>query len=590
MLDCLKICGNTLEISNQEMSTMVHADSSMISNDCENGTAMILHDDELEEKKLHNSNSHRKAEKVKKLKKQEVKSNYARTAAFIVTSSLYLQLLVAVCIALFAANFVTPQYPYKFYFEAFYSYLFSVGLIFFLYVYTYLLIADVPKTESPRARTYESTVNKKISETDRSHASIFVRILTLCFGLGVMIYCGLEFGLYIETQYATPGSVLLGINPMLQAAFTFVEAHFIFTYSKLVIKKFKFLARVGIMHCSAVNLCVWLRVVGHEIFHINPTHFGGFTIGNGTKIENGTSFEKQLNQDSIMGSIMSSSVPYLYPLIVEYSLLASTFLYTSWSAIGQRYTMVYDDNCLSTVSCQKGSTSSLATHNFSAFNCLGSSKGLFAGFFFLVISVTSLIICNIAHQNSKFSVMASLLSDTTHSLLLLLSIVAILIGFFKTRNLKFQPALYNHAGLTEILLRISSFGLNIYSIFGIISSLVNLHSSTQHILLFINSTMEILQVVLQTIFIKDIICRRMQGKNNGQPGRQLITFLVITNIIFWLKYTFEMQKVESSPIQLAVFGYTWQLILRLTLPLSIFYRLHSGLTLCEVGKDCYKNA
>lgn len=74
MLDCFKICGNSLEISNQEMSTMVH-DSSMLSNDCENGTAMILHDDDdvLEEKKLHNS--HRKAEKSKKLKKQEVKSS-----------------------------------------------------------------------------------------------------------------------------------------------------------------------------------------------------------------------------------------------------------------------------------------------------------------------------------------------------------------------------------------------------------------------------------------------------------------------------------------------------------------------------------
>ena len=131
---------------------------------------------------------------------------------------------------------------------------------------------------------------------------------------------------------------------------------------------------------------------------INPTHFGGFTIGNGTKIENGTSFEKQLNQDSIMGSIMSSSVPYLYPLIVEYSLLASTFLYTSWSAIGQRYTMVYDDNCLSTISSQKGSTSSLATHNFSAFNCLGSSKGLFAGFFFLGKCTTPFLsIISISH-------------------------------------------------------------------------------------------------------------------------------------------------------------------------------------------------
>lgn len=141
-----------------------------------------------------------------------------------------------------------------------------------------------------------------------------------------------------------------------------------------------------------------------------------------------------------------------------------------------------------------------------------------------VISVTSLIICNIAHHHSKFSVMASLLSDTTHTLLLLLSIFAILIGFFKTCHLKFQPcntcfllmdnllifllfilllsmtALYNHAGLTEILLRISSFGLNIYSIFGIISSLVNLYSSTQHILLFINSTMEIIQVLLFITF------------------------------------------------------------------------------------------
>lgn len=42
---------------------------------------------------------------------------YFRTAAFIVTSSLYLQLLVAVCIALFASNFVTSQIFYKFYFE-----------------------------------------------------------------------------------------------------------------------------------------------------------------------------------------------------------------------------------------------------------------------------------------------------------------------------------------------------------------------------------------------------------------------------------------------------------------------------------------
>lgn len=76
-----------------------------------------------------------------------------------------------------------------------------------------------------------------------------------------------------------------------------------------------------------------------------------------------------------MGSIMKNASPYLYPLIVEYSLLASTFLYTSWSAIGRRYTVLYEENSLSSVSCQKESTSSLASLNLSSFSCLGSSKG-----------------------------------------------------------------------------------------------------------------------------------------------------------------------------------------------------------------------
>lgn len=95
------------------------------------------------------------------------------------------------------------------------------------------------------------------------------------------------------------------------------------------------------------------------------------------------------------------------------------------------------------------------------------------------------------------------------------------------------------------------------------------------------------QVTLQSLFIADVVCRKRS--NQKQPGRQLITFLMIANFTLWIIYTFEMQKVEASPVQLRVYGFTaWALIIRTTLPLSIFYRIHSTITFAEVWKNSYK--
>lgn len=43
----------------------------------------------------------------------------------------------------------------------------------------------------------------KISETERSHGSIFLRIGAIGFGLGTMIYNGLEFGRYVHERQFT---------------------------------------------------------------------------------------------------------------------------------------------------------------------------------------------------------------------------------------------------------------------------------------------------------------------------------------------------------------------------------------------------
>jgi hypothetical protein len=38
-------------------------------------------------------------------------------------------------------------------------------------------------------------------------------------------------------------------------------------------------------------------------------------------------------------------------------------------------------------------------------------------------------------------------------------------------------------------------------------------------------------------------------QDRTKPGRQIVTFLLICNLAIWVIYTFEVQKVEESPVQ-----------------------------------------
>jgi hypothetical protein len=137
------------------------------------------------------------------------------------------------------------------------------------------------------------------------------------------------------------------------------------------------------------------------------------------------------------------------------------------------------------------------TSTHSLYSCLGSSKGLFCGFLFLVISITSLIIFFVLVHHRNYHFMATMISDMSHSALLILSSVSILIAFFKIRKLKFQPGVHDTAdgGLRDLLLRVAAFGLYVYSLFGVIAGALKPHSM-QNLAVLITSTLTIVQVRL----------------------------------------------------------------------------------------------
>lgn len=54
------------------------------------------------------------------------------------------------------------------------------------------------------------------------------------FGLGTMIYNGLEFGAFFEVPFTSRCYMILrGVNPVLQMVFTFMQMYFIFMNSRV---------------------------------------------------------------------------------------------------------------------------------------------------------------------------------------------------------------------------------------------------------------------------------------------------------------------------------------------------------------------
>ncbi|CAH0663961.1 unnamed protein product [Chilo suppressalis] len=512
---------------------------------------------------------------------------------------------------------------------------------------------------------------RKTSQNDHSHGSFFLRIGAIAFGLGTMIYNGLEFGTFFELPLESPCYLILkGINPVLQMVFTFMQMYFIFMNSRLNIHRFKVIARFGLMHVVATNICVWIRTLVLESlkeitdYHVkNPLGLPGegalgkvirkhtlrhsgkvfgaattvattvastvlttaknageqilnvvtsstteptttaSTTNNSTEIfesfDNLNPAALIANIDNttvcgrnpIMGTIVSDSAPYLYPFIIEYSLIGAAVIYVMWKHIG-RYPSVANDEDLERrleAVLSRRAAALAAAQRGNRVDCAGASKGLFCGLLLLVASLICLILFFVLIRHQELKRLSIYLADVSHCALMVLSIFAILIGFIRVQSLKFRSE--EQSDLNDILLRVSAFGLFVYAVFSVIAGGMGAFTHEPNLLVMITGCLSVFQVILQLLFIADVSRRRVHlpEQERSKPARQAVTFLLICNVTMWLIYTFEVQKVLANPVQLDFYGFVaWSLVQRFTLPLCIFHRFHSAVTLAEIWKTTYK--
>ncbi|XP_037934932.1 proton channel OtopLc isoform X2 [Teleopsis dalmanni] len=826
--------------------------------------------------------------------------NKLKTSLFIVTSLVYAIILIVVCIAYVISDVTTHRLPVLYY-ETFFTYLYGASILFLLYVFCFLLqessccngggnkpksppkekkskkkspdpadskdakgSKDSGKSSKPSpyqdsqveaeiAVTPKNMRKRKTTHSDPTHGSFFLRVGAIAFGLGAMIYIGLEFGSFFEIPFDSPcHHILIGVNPLLQMIFTFMQMYFIFMNARLNIHRFKVIARFGLMHVVATNICVWIRTLVKEslleitIYHqrrgpepedspisqsirqhalrhagtVLRTHAGpneefevldgedllpantyktdnvlsklvrktvdgiskslgmgsnddelttalltstttttripyttpgyqwhsttmarklkkfissttaatttslgttasttttttttespfnsfhrtfstaaataadelsastgnnaGYTTATettaastlsptsitagiasffnnlvsstpstttttftpstttentvnimnnlfGPGMENSfqtysgishpesngiVSFENLESLDNIypaalssniatlnatacgrvdiMGTIVYDSAPYLYPFIIEYSLIGAVVLYVMWKHIG-RYPGRLNDEDLEhrlEVMLSRRAVAMAQQARSGRVDCVGSSKGLFFGLLLLVGALICLILFFVLVRHQQFSLLAIYLADASHCILMAFAILAIIIGFIRVKNLKFRCE--EQSNLNDILLRISAFGLFTYSVFSVIAGSLKAFESEPNLLVTTTGGVAVFQVILQLLFIADVSRRRVHlpEHDRSKPGRQIVTFLLICNVAMFAIYTFEAQKVFANPVQLDFYGFVpWSIIQRVTLPLCIFHRFHSAVTLAEIWKTTYK--
>jgi hypothetical protein len=153
---------------------------------------------------------------------------------------------------------------------------------------------------------------------------------------------------------------------------------------------------------------------------------------------------------------------------------------------------------------------------------------------------------------------------------------------------KLKYSRHRNVELDNILLIVAQAGLIIFNMFSMIGAQFS-NKNTQ--LVLINAIACIVQATLQTTFILDASRRYCQTQEQirQKPGREMVTFMLVCNFAMWAINTLETRRADSNPVQMHFYGFwAWTIITHVTTPLTIFYRFHSTVCLCDIWKRVYK--
>ncbi|KAF7381352.1 proton channel OtopLc-like isoform X1 [Vespula maculifrons] len=494
-----------------------------------------------------------KAPILKVMQSTEHESKHKHPRELISTvSMLYAKLLIVIGFALPVTASVSHKVPIALN-QGFYLYLYLGSVTFVITMYASMLKDKAVKKLILQGKRQEETFtfDEKGARVHTSQAqqygSFCLRFGAVGFGAGSLVFTGLQIGAEIASgpfRAITPAARLLLIT---------AQMHFIFLNSKnLEFARLGALAKLGLMHMIATNLCEWLQAL------IEETHNEIDQLGHAYEGDEG-----------ILKSLLSDASPFLFPCTIEFSLICAVILFEMWKRTDERTET-------------KSEHSARSMHRLSI-DCTSAHRGLFGGILLVAATILSLIMFFVLKE-AKHK-MAIQQVTALEAAILSLGVAASISGAWKIRNLE-EKVSSKAPRLDSTLLAAAQAGIYLHCLFGIVGSLLTM--GPMWVLSLITDFLTLVQSTCQTLLVK-IAWRRRCTTGKEKPGKELITFLIVVNIALWTVNTLEKSRAGVRPDHLRLFGvWAWTIITHVSMPLAIFYRFHSAICLFEVWKSCYK--
>ncbi|XP_068244155.1 proton channel OtopLc-like isoform X4 [Palaemon carinicauda] len=453
----------------------------------------------------------------------------------------------------------------------------------------------------------------------RHGGSLYLKIGATIFCFGYLTHTGLELGqkiLYLtedDPAFDDCTCTTDVIMSVLQPVYAFYQLFFIFKYSNLIINRRVVLSKFGIMHCIGASLCFWVYTILQEtlqaifkkkahkddlidtsepyaqaLFGLDESdemedddhHFTGKKLS--TPGTSAWSINYGCEKDTRLSAMINYTTPYLYPFSIEFNILMVGFWILLWENLSktERHTHIPSVE----LTYEEDNSRTLASNLIIYVDCHASNRGLFAGLLLTVATVISIILFFIFSSSKDTLGVGMYVNGISEVILLSIMLVTAVIAFYSIRVLDIIKNAIS--SVDDILLYVCLPCIFLYAFL----SMVPYYKSGQGLFVTV-AILQVSQVILQTSMICDGLrrCSNSSSLQHVKPGREFLTFLVVTNVAMWLLQTFEIKSEEGNSVMYEFYGKElWTLLSHLTLPLALFYRFHSSVCLADMWKASYE--
>ena len=287
---------------------------------------------------------------------------------------------------------------------------------------------------------------------------------------------------------------------------------------------------------------------------------------------------------------MTQAAPYLFPCVLEYSMLAIAVTYSFYADVGSLSKHTEEER---EESQKKEMDHTDHTHlHITLINFHKSHKGMFSGV--VIIAATCVSTVLFFSYLGQDNIISQMIYHITMICLYTLVLIVTMVATVQLHNLKYFRG--DGMSVDDVMLLAAMSGSILFNILKLMPVTAMLGDGRHDILYslsFVECVLSFFVAITQTAFLLDGMHRftYTQEHLKKKPARGCVTFLLLANIALWLFRTFNMKEVEiEGHLQEEAFGYlAWQLFTHALIPLLIFYHYHCSACLAQIWSNSYKS-